>query len=171
MAVVLDRETEQEVEAVLNAMESAVPASRAEYLGGSYTLNRPRTNHQYTQIEVAIAIRQILPEGLSVVTEPRVHQVDDEGWIVPDIVVAPTELLTQDLAIVDPAEIVLIAEVLSPSTTAKDRGPKREFCERFEIDYWAVELGRPWGTIEVFDFGHRGLTPPPTPSGTAEATD
>lgn len=160
MAVVLDRETEQEVEAVLNAMESAVPGSRAEYLGGSYTLNRPRTNHQYTQMKLAIAIESMLPQGLSVVTEPRVHQVDDEGWIVPDIVVAPTELLTRDLAIVDPADIALIAEVLSLSTTAKDRGPKREFCERFEVDYWVVEPGKPWGDIQVFPFGNTGMTPP-----------
>lgn len=161
MAVVLDQHAEQEVEAVLAAMESAVPGSRAEHLGGSYTLNRQRTSHQYTQMQLAIALQASLRHGLSVITEPRVHHPGDDNWIVPDLVVAPTALITQELAMIDPADVVLIAEVLSPTTETADRSAKPKLCERFEIDYWLVEPGRPWASIEVIGFGHSGIVPPP----------
>ena len=88
-----------------------------------------------------------------------------DTWIVPDIIVAPKQLIDQDLPLLDPADLMLLAEVLSPSTRAKDRGPKRDFCQRHGLDYWVVESASPdddlpWGTIEVFDYGS-GVVPVP----------
>ncbi len=160
MATVLDVETEQEVEAVLNAMESAAPGSRAECIGGNFSLNRPRTGHQRTQAKLLIAIAATLPDEMEVVTEPRVHQEGADTWIVPDLVIAAVDVLKQDLPVLDPNDIAVMVEVVSPSTESKDRGAKVEFCRRHNIDYWVVAPGDPWGLIDVHGFGDGRLSPP-----------
>ncbi len=152
---------DHEVEAVLNAMETAAPGSRAEFIGGSYSLNRPRSHHQRSIVRLCIALVQSAPDNLEVLTEVRVHH--GQTWIVPDIVIVPKTLLDDDPAIIDAADVVLLIEILSPSTRAKDSGPKKEFCREHGIDYWMVEPGDPWGEVTVHRFGDSELEVPRAP--------
>ncbi|MGB5758347.1 MAG: hypothetical protein WBM50_15640 [Acidimicrobiales bacterium] len=55
--------------------------------------------------------------------------------------------------------------MLSPSTRAKDRGPKRDFCQRHGLDHWVVEPaspedGLPWGETQVIGSGSGVVTVP-----------
>lgn len=152
--------TDQEIEAVLNAMETAAPGSRAEFMGGSYSLNRPRAHHQRSIGRLYMALMQSIPHHLEALVEVRVHH--GRTWIVPDIIVVPKTMLEDDLSIVDAADVVLLIEILSPSTRVKDAGPKKEFCRGHGIDYCMVEPGDPWGEVTVHDFGDGGLEVPET---------
>jgi Uma2 family endonuclease len=90
--------------------------------------------------------------------ELRVH--DGPNWIVPDLLVVPRQLLVDGVKVVDIEDVVLIVEILSPSTKDKDFGPKRELCERNNTDYWVVTPGDPWGHITSFGFGTSAIQPP-----------
>lgn len=152
--------TDQEIEAVLNAMETAAPGSRAEFIGGSYSLNRPRAHHQRSIGRLYMALMQSIPHHLEALVEVRVHH--GQTWIVPDIIVVAKTVLEDDAVIVDAGDVLLLVEILSPSTRAKDAGPKKEFCREYGIDYWMVEPADPWGEVTVHDFGDSGLDVPDT---------
>jgi Uma2 family endonuclease len=118
--------------AVLDAMEDADPGSRAEHIGGVFTLNRPSPIHQATALEHAVALRDVVPGGYRVIAEVRVNA--DDTWITPDILVVPESIALSETSPVRPDDVLLMCEVLSPSTETKDRTEKRAFAERHGID-------------------------------------
>lgn len=148
------------LEAVLDAMEAAEPGSRAEHIGGAFTLNGPSPIHQATAFELAVALRSVIPDGHRVIAEIRVS--DDDSWITPDILVVPESIALSNASPIDPRVILLMCEVLSASTEAKDPTEKRDFAERHGIDYWLVATGNPWGTIETMPYGGGQIQVPTT---------
>ncbi len=171
MAVTLDADPDREhhgaderareIEAVLDAMEHAAPGARAEHLAGVYVLNRPHSLHQLIQSMLLQAVAAVLPPAEAVVTDCRVR--DDTMWLVPDLIVAPRVLLAEAKPQLEPGEVSLVVEILSPSTEATDRGAKRAFCQRHRIDYWLVTPTTDgWTPIEHHPYGG-GTIPPPAP--------
>lgn len=164
MAMTLDSEQERaeqqrEIEAVLDAMEDAAPGAKAEYLDGVYVLNRPIVIHQRVLMRLALTLGERLPSDLEVLPDVRVR--DATTWIIPDLVVVSRDL-DGTRRLLDPDEIVVLVEVLSPSTKGNDRGPKLEFCRRHRIDYWIVTpLKGGSYEIEAHDFGAGRVGPPP----------
>jgi Uma2 family endonuclease len=148
------------LQAVLDAMEAAEPGSRAEHIGGAFTLDRPTPIHQATAFELAVALRSVIPDGHRVIAEVRVS--DGDAWITPDILVVPESIALSDASPIDPQVVLLMCEVLSASTGAKDRTEKRKFAERHGIDYWLVATGDPWGTIETMPYGGGQIRVPTT---------
>jgi Uma2 family endonuclease len=67
-------------------------------------------------------------------------QLEEEGTIRPDVlVVPPHEAIRLDTEM--PArDLLLVVEVLSPSTAYADRGPKRLLYQRHVPEYWIVDL-------------------------------
>ena len=140
-----------DLQAVLDAMETAEPGSRAEHLRGAFTLNRPSPIHQSTAFELAVALRAVVPDGERVIAEVRVS--DGDAWITPDLLVVPESVALSEASPISPDDVVLMCEVLSASTESKDRNEKRAFAERHRIDYWLIATGDPWGTIETMPYG------------------
>ena len=143
---------------VLEAMEAADPGARAEYINGAFTLNRPTPRHQSTVLELAVALRSLVPQGYRVLTEVRVRS--ESTWLTPDLIVVPEAVALGETSPLSPDDLILICEVLSPSTETKDRTHKRAFAEQHHIDYWLVGAGDPWGTIETMPYGG-GIVPTP----------
>lgn len=150
----------EDLQAVLDAMEAAELGSRAEHIGGAFTLNRPSPIHQATAFELAVALRNYIPDSHRVIAEVRVS--DGDAWITPDILVVPEAVALSEASPINPEAILLMCEVLSPSTEAKDRTEKRQFAERHAIDYWLVATGDPWGTIETMPYGGDQVQVPPS---------
>lgn len=67
-------------------------------------------------------------------------RLEPNAVVQPDLFVL-REPATAKTRLDDPAGVVLIAEVLSPSTAERDRGIKREFYPRMRVpEYWIVDL-------------------------------
>lgn len=142
-----------DVLAVLMAMEAQAIGSRAEFIEGVYALNRPTPDHQRTILRLATMIET--PDKVGLVPEVRVSD-NDETWIVPDLVAIP-DAVNDPVVNVD--DVLLMVEVLSPSTEARDRGAKRAFAKRHGIDYWIVTAGDEL-LIEVMPYGGNLIQPP-----------
>jgi Uma2 family endonuclease len=84
-------------------------------------------------IETAGATPRVITSRADLLLEPA-------AVVEPDLFVlrAPATAKTR---LDDPAGVVLIAEVLSPSTAKRDRGIKREFYQCVRVpEYWIVDL-------------------------------
>lgn len=138
----------------------AAVSGRAEHIGGAFTLNGPSPIHQATAFELAVALRNVIPDGHRVIAEVRVS--DGDAWITPDILVVPESIALSDASPIDPQVVLLMCEVLAASTEAKDRTEKRVFAERHGIDYWLVATGDTWGTIETMPYGGGQIQVPTT---------
>ncbi len=171
MAVTLDADPDREhhgaderareIEAVLDAMEDAAPGARAEHLAGVYVLNRPGIVHQATVAALIVALRPLIPADRRVLPDVRVGA--GEAWIVPDLIVVSEATVAAARTPVEPGQVDLMVEILSPSTEATDRGAKRAFCQRHRIDYWLVTPTTDgWTPIEHHPYGG-GTIPPPAP--------
>lgn len=151
------REDGVDVVAVMEAMAALAPGARAQFVDDVFTLDLPSRLHQATVMQVARSI--VLPDKL--VTLPRLLISDGIVWIMPDLGAIPEPLaLTEEPAVLTPADLSLMVEVLSPSSERFDRGPKRQFAERHGIDYWIVAPGDPWGWIEYMPYGGGVVTFP-----------
>lgn len=153
MAVVdLKLATDAEALDLLDVLESAAPGWRAELVGGQAILNRPGGLHSLTLAQLLVALNEVVGDGYLPVTDLRVR-FEATTWLVPDIVVAREALLEANASFVTPPDLLLVVEILSPSTAAVDRGQKQQLCQAASIDYWVVEPGRPWGRIDRFEHG------------------
>ena len=158
MSMPTKREDGVDVVALLNLMESKVPGARAQYLSDVFTLEQPTIAHQRTTSELMRSIN--MPDGLDMLYRTRI--TDGELWINPDLVVVPGAPIGSNLPLPwDPSELHLMVEILSPTSEPYDRGPKREFAQRHQIDYWIVHPGDPWKWIEHMPYGG-GVVPVPT---------
>jgi Uma2 family endonuclease len=67
-------------------------------------------------------------------------RLEPTAVVEPDLFVL-REPATAGTRLDDPAGVVLVAEVLSPSTAKRDRGIKRLFYQRIRVpEYWIVDL-------------------------------
>lgn len=66
-----------------------------------------------------------------------------ESIVQPDLYVVPPPQAAGFRTWSEITRLVLVIEILSPSTTRRDRGAKREYYQRAAVDeYWIVDLKR-----------------------------
>jgi hypothetical protein len=119
--------TDAEVAGLLDSLESAAPGWRAELIRGQAISNRPGGLHTLTLTRLLVALEAVVGDGYQPVTDLRVR-FNATTWVVPDIVVAREALLEANANFVTPADLLLVIEILSPSTASIDRGDKKQIC-------------------------------------------
>jgi len=143
---------------MLTALEAVRPDVTAEYLGGTYIVNAAASGpHTRALFAIADLLATRVPSGYERATDIRVEF--DDQIIMPDLCVIEAETLlgTVGDAAVPLSELLLMVEVLSPSTESRDRTVKKELCAAAGVDYWLVSPGTTladhWQSVERFDFG------------------
>ncbi|UNT01210.1 Uma2 family endonuclease [Streptomyces tubbatahanensis] len=108
-------------------MSAAAPKGwRVELIEGEIHLVPPANgNHEEVVSEISGQVRDHRKDlgrytgiGLTLTGDAPVGRVE------PDLVLAPKGSFDDDVRWHDPAPVLLVGEVTSPSTAAKDRGPK-----------------------------------------------
>ena len=98
-------------------------------LEGQAILNRPAGLHTLTLTRLLVALSDLVEEGHQPVTDLRVR-FGSISWVVPDVVVVRKALLEANVQFVTATDLLLVVEILSPSTTAVDRGPSAACARR-----------------------------------------
>ena len=103
----------------------------------------PRIVHAAALAALSYQIERLLPEqgnARRVITSRADLRVEPTAVVEPDLFVL-RDPATGRTRLDDPNCVVLIAEVLSPSTAKRDRGIKRVFYQRVGVpEYWIVDL-------------------------------
>jgi len=132
--------------------EETVPA---EIVDGVFVRMDPaRTNHQYTMHNIwRILDRHLWGGKCRVLTDFFVH-FDENNMFVPDlIVVCNPEIITKDGVFGTPD---LVVEILSPSTSKRDRGHKKSVYEKHGVkEYWIVDTKN--RAVEVYTLRENGF--------------
>jgi Uma2 family endonuclease len=159
----------------LDQLEAVCPRHRAEFYEGSFHVNPP-ASAPHNQAILVLAQRLLnnpLPPGYSIVTDSRIHFGPEV--MCPDIAVvreAAIKSATGSLAM-EADDVLLVAEVRSPSSEHKDTRVVMGICRRLGIDYWLVapstRIGVPWESIERFPFGPQSGIDVPDADGPAPA--
>ncbi|HWH30260.1 MAG TPA: Uma2 family endonuclease [Mycobacteriales bacterium] len=123
--------------------------ARYEVIDGVVLVSPPdRFAHADRVAGVLSALRSAAPSGLSVVGPSYAVYYDagsPKDFVLPDVVVAPTEYCGDDGIRVAP---LLVVEVLSRSTRRRDRGEKRDIYAELGVPhYWLVDPDRHTGTV------------------------
>jgi Uma2 family endonuclease len=84
---------------------------------------RPAPRHQYVVKRVADALEDQLPSALVplIDVEVPIRRGPAATHRAPDVVVVPRAVLALDSPLVDPAEVLLAVEVVSPGSVSTDR--------------------------------------------------
>jgi len=119
----------------------------------SYLCPSPSLRHQDAVLTLALALRSACPDSLWVVIAPFDVALTDDTVLIPDIVVARADDLTdRDL----PTAPVLAIEVLSPSTRRFDLMTKRSRYESAGTpSYWVIDPLEP--SLTAWDLDEHGV--------------
>lgn len=99
--------------------------------------------HQGGELEIAVLLRAQAPPGLVVLTGVGVR-TGRRSYREPDVTVARRSILRSGDRLLDPANVLLVAEVASPSTRGVDTGAKsQEYAAAGIPSYWRLELDGP----------------------------
>ncbi len=123
---------------------------------------RPAPRHQYVIKRVADALEDQLPSALVplIGVEVPIWRGPAATHRAPDVVVVPRAVLARDSPLVDPAEVLLAVEVVSPGSVSTDRILKvQEYASVRIPAYLIIDLTR-----------HELLSHELTGSGTYAAT-
>jgi Uma2 family endonuclease len=106
----------------------------------------PAALHQLAMHQLATELNEQLPKDLvalphvEVVVEAR-HPVTVR---IPDIVVVSSKLVRENPPRFDPADVLLVVEIVSPGTGGRDWVTKfAEYADAGIPNYWIIELDRP----------------------------
>jgi Uma2 family endonuclease len=115
--------------------------NRYEVLEGALIVSpSPDSWHQFFGDELRAAMQAAAPPGVSVITAITVRLGDDRTGLIPDIVVTTADLSKRP-RLFDPAELLAVVEIVSPSSGSRDRVLKPDRYAAFGIPcYWRVEL-------------------------------
>lgn len=145
--------------ATLDAIEDACPHHTAEYYEGAFHVSPPASGaHNHAIAELIIALHAAgLPEGFSLTTDTRIHFA--EQVFCPDVAVVRESAAKAVVgsAGMESDEVLLVIEVLSPSSDHKHSNVIKTACRESAIDYWIVtpstEVGQRWQAIDYHDLG------------------
>ena len=116
---------------------------RHEIIDGEHFVTpAPRLGHQYVVVELLSVLRTYLrAHGIGIVlTAPADVELSDDTVVEPDIFVIPPVKGPLPVRWTDPAALLLVIEVTSPSTASRDRVRKRLRYQRAGIrEYWIVD--------------------------------
>lgn len=125
---------------------------RYEIIDGSLLVTPgPSTTHQLVAGRLSTLIRESAPDGADAVEAINV-QLNSGRLLVPDVVVAESAALHGFQKAVEPADVHLVVEVVSPSNAAMDRIFKPQLYAAAGIQWmWRVELAPDGVEIVVLD--------------------
>lgn len=109
------------------------------------TKNAPRPAHQRAVTELVIALAAYLAGKQlgEVFTSPSEIRLDGKSMVSPDVFVVPTTAGSHIREWEDVKSLLLVAEVLSPSTARHDRTIKRDHFMGTDVgEYWIVNVER-----------------------------
>ncbi len=115
--------------------------NRYEVLEGALIVSpSPDFWHQIIGDRLQTALEAAAPQGVMVLTAITVRLGGDETGLVPDVVVTGVDPASRP-KLLDPADVLAVVEVVSPSSGTHDRVLKPDRYASFGIDcFWRVEL-------------------------------
>ena len=125
---------------------------RYEIIDGSLLVTPgPAPRHQLVAGRLAVFLRESAPDEADVVEATNL-QLSTGRLLVPDVIVAQSSALLTDSVALVPADVHLVAEVVSPSNAAMDRVFKPQLYAAAGIQWmWRVEFGPEGVEIVVLD--------------------
>ncbi|MEU4354722.1 Uma2 family endonuclease [Streptomyces virginiae] len=98
---------------------------RVEIIEGIITVAPPPVNHHnYIAVKVQRALTPVLPEGCEIYQTLNVAVPSRSGLFIPDLVVAPEEVVLEDANYVPGAAAEFVVEITSKSNAVNDRVAK-----------------------------------------------
>ncbi len=115
--------------------------NRYELFNGSLLVSpSPTPLHQRAIVRLARILEDAAPPELQPLQEVNLR-VGPEDFFIPDLVVVPTEAVAETELMFRPDDILLVVEIVSPTTQIRDRQMKRSIYAAAGIElYWRVEL-------------------------------
>ena len=117
-------------------------ARRIEIIDGSLRVSPPPFfRHTLIENNLPAVLRALLPDDLRAFTGAGVHRVSGTTrWLVPDTVVVRADAVARQPEYLAPEDVVVVVEVVSPSSVTHDRVTKRALYAEMGIEhYWIVE--------------------------------
>jgi Uma2 family endonuclease len=116
--------------------------NRYEILDGSLIVSPPPDSfHCGSATRLARLLDRVAPADLTISTARfGVFLQDGCAYCVPDIVAVRTAALDRRVPALDPTDVPLVVEVISPTSTGRDRVTKRyEYAAAGIAHYWIVD--------------------------------
>ena len=133
---------------------------RHEIIGGvHYVTASPVTRHQRLVLRLAAALQEAIegPGGAELFISPYDVVLSPHDVVVPDLLVVCHERSDRITEKNLQGAPDLVVEILSPSTSGRDQGLKRDLYARCGVtEYWVVD---PEGTVAVHRRGGDGFGP------------
>jgi Uma2 family endonuclease len=147
MDVVSDDEGQEPAEQLftiddLDALENNGDARRFEIIDGSLRVSPP-PYYQHSLVEGRLlrTLGAQLPRDVDVLPGAGIHHVTETTrWLVPDSVMVRSEVAARGPKFLGPDDVLLVVEVVSPSSVTHDRTTKRALYAGMGIEhYWIIE--------------------------------
>ncbi|MFD2467330.1 Uma2 family endonuclease [Amycolatopsis silviterrae] len=122
------------------------PEVRFEVVEGALSVSpRPMSLHQLIISRLPYVLTTQLPPELVAVGEFEAVLAEVPPTVrVPDVLVAPSDLIEANVPRVEASDVSLVVEVLSPGTKDVDQGAKLfEYADAGIEHYWIVDLDPP----------------------------
>ncbi|AWS41820.1 Uma2 family endonuclease [Streptosporangium sp. 'caverna'] len=115
--------------------------NRYELFNGSLLVSpSPTPMHQYASLRLVRILEDAAPPEFQPLQEVNLR-VGPRDFLIPDLVVVPTEALDRTELMFALNDILLAVEMVSPSTQTRDRHIKRSVYAAAGIPaYWRIEL-------------------------------
>lgn len=125
---------------------------RYEIIDGSLLVTPgPAPLHQLVAGRVSVFLRESAPDESDVVEATNL-QLSTRRLLIPDVVVARSAAIFAGSVALEPADVYLVVEVVSPSNAAMDRIFKPQLYAAGGIQWmWRIELGADSVEIVVLD--------------------
>lgn len=127
-------------------MVRAIPSDRNRHEvieGELYVTPSPALPHQYAAGELYYLLRLYLSDHpvAQAVIAPSDVEFDWQNMVEPDVFVLPMVEGRRPRSVEEAGSLLLVVEVLSPSSARSDRHSKRKLYQRFRVpQYWIVDL-------------------------------
>lgn len=117
--------------------------SRYEFVDGSVLMSPPPSKqHQYAGDELRAVLRAVAPSHLVARTATGLV-LGDQTNLIPDVLVVERAAMTDGAKTCEPAQVRLVVEIVSPSTTTTDRTLKPAKYAAAKIPhFWRLETLR-----------------------------
>lgn len=123
--------------------------SRYELIDGSLLVSPPPSPlHQVVATALQLLLHEAAPGHLLVLAGGAgIHvalPAEQTQFLVPDVLVVRRDAVAGALQAFAPADVVLVVEVISPSTVTRDQVAKRSLCACLGLaGYWLVDPNPP----------------------------